>query len=141
MAAVLLQAFFILTGLVKAIDHTVDPHEGKEWFHSLITKEQAYNLLMAGRTEMCFIISEKTLTMKLVSKSTELAVTLCVRAIPLLGITFFIFIREPAFNASRFIGRIITSLRWVDDLMTGGYCSSHNLTTDSPFELYFLNLL
>nr|XP_039272599.1 ras GTPase-activating protein 1-like [Styela clava] len=37
----------VFKGLVKDLDHTVDPHEGKEWFHSIITKEQAYNLLMA----------------------------------------------------------------------------------------------
>lgn len=49
----LLKFFFVLlspnSGLVQDLDHSVDPHEGKEWFHSTITKEQAYNLLMACR--------------------------------------------------------------------------------------------
>jgi len=35
-------------GLVRDVDRDIDPHEGKEWFHANITKEQAYNLLSAG---------------------------------------------------------------------------------------------
>lgn len=41
------QSGCVFKGLVKDLDHSVDPHEGKEWFHSSISKEQAYNLLMA----------------------------------------------------------------------------------------------
>lgn len=52
-------------------------------------------------------------------KMIELAVTLCDRATLLLEIMFCISILEPAFNASRFIERIIICLRWEEGLMTG----------------------
>ena len=36
-------------GLVREVDRDTDPHEGKEWFHAHISKDQAYNLLTAGK--------------------------------------------------------------------------------------------
>lgn len=30
------------------MERDADPHEGKEWFHANISKEQAFNLLSAG---------------------------------------------------------------------------------------------
>ena len=39
---------FVFKGLVRDVNRDIDPHEGKEWFHANITKEQAYNLLSAG---------------------------------------------------------------------------------------------
>lgn len=39
----------VFKGLVQDIGDDVDAHEGKEWFHSIITKEQAYDLLMTGK--------------------------------------------------------------------------------------------
>uniref|UniRef100_H2Y687 Ras GTPase-activating protein 1 n=1 Tax=Ciona savignyi TaxID=51511 RepID=H2Y687_CIOSA len=38
----------VFRGLVRDIVGEMDPHEGKEWFHAGISKEQAYSLLTAG---------------------------------------------------------------------------------------------
>nr|CAB3265445.1 ras GTPase-activating protein 1 [Phallusia mammillata] len=52
----------LFKGLVREVGHNVDPHEGKEWFHANISKDQAYSLLSAVNRPGSFLIRESDST-------------------------------------------------------------------------------
>ncbi|CAK8676614.1 unnamed protein product [Clavelina lepadiformis] len=52
----------VFRDLVRDVARDIDPHEGKEWFHANISKEEAYNLLSAVNRNGSYLIRESDST-------------------------------------------------------------------------------